>query len=412
MKKTLRKIIDNYIYIFFGIYIITLFMNNTTFFLVNDIVKRSIKIIRYSIYLVFALKILCDWKKGDSVTIPMVVSVILSGVIFICSKNIDIAILVLTIIALRNCEFDKLIKLTFKIFIIMFFITVSLSLLKVIPDWTYSRDNLIRHSLGFYYPTITIGLYLSIILMYCYIKKSNSNYIELLTLETINVFLYSYTDGRLSFILITAILIIMAISKLKIFKMIFKTKVSQQILKVAVYILPVFLCLLTFTLAYMYSNQNVVAEELDTMLSRRLKYTSKAFDNYPVTLFGKDIKWNGWGGYGYVEDNNFEKMEYNYVDISYARVLFDYGIIAEILILYAYTKILSTNYKQKNYWMCIILFFVLIWAFVEPYIVYMGKNIFVLAFGTIINSGKKIKVLDYKYLKGRIKKENDKKITN
>ena len=62
--------------------------------------------------------------------------------------------------------------------------------------------------------------------------------------------------------------------------------------------------------------------------------------------------------------------------------------------------------------MCIILFFVLIWAFVEPYIVYMGKNIFVLAFGTIINSGKKIKVLDYKYLKGRIKKENDKKITN
>ena len=43
MKKTLRKIIDNYIYIFFGIYIITLFMNNTTFFLVNDIVKRSIK---------------------------------------------------------------------------------------------------------------------------------------------------------------------------------------------------------------------------------------------------------------------------------------------------------------------------------------------------------------------------------
>ena len=248
--------------------------------------------------------------------------------------------------------------------------------------------------------------------MYCYIKKSNSNYIELLTLETINVFLYSYTDGRLSFILITAILIIMAISKLKIFKMIFKTKVSQQILKVAVYILPVFLCLLTFTLAYMYSNQNVVAEELDTMLSGRLKYTSKAFDNYPVTLFGKDIKWNGWGGYGYVEDNNFKKMEYNYVDISYARVLFDYGIIAEILILYAYTKILSTNYKQKNYWMCIILFFVLIWAFVEPYIVYMGKNIFVLAFGTIINSGKKIKVLDYKYLKGRIKKENDKKITN
>lgn len=412
MKKTLGKIIDNYIYVFFGIYIITLFMNNTTFFLVNDIVKRSIKIIRYSIYLVFVLKILRDWKKGDSVTIPMVISIILSGIIFICSRNIDIVILILTIIALRNCEFSKLIQLTFKIFIIMFFITVSLSLMKVIPDWTYNRYDLIRHSLGFYYPTITIGLYLSIILMYCYIKRSNSNYIELLTLETINVFLYSYTDGRLSFILITAILIIMAISKLKIFKMIFRTKVSKKILKIAVYVLPVFLSLLTFVLVYMYSNQNVMAKEVDTMLSGRLKYTSDAFENYPVTLFGKDIKWNGWGGYGYVENNNFEKMEYNYVDISYARVLFDYGIIAEILILYAYTKILSINYKQKNYWMCIILFFVLIWAFVEPYIVYMGKNIFVLTFGIIINNGRKIKLLNYEYLKGRIKKENDKEITN
>ena len=56
--------------------------------------------------------------------------------------------------------------------------------------------------------------------------------------------------------------------------------------------------------------------------------------------------------------------------------------------------------------------FVLIWSFVEPYIVYIGKNIFVLTFGIIINNGIEVKALNYDYLKGRIKKENGKEINN
>lgn len=398
MKKNLKSMSSKYMYIIFGLYMMTLFMNNTTFFLTSDIVNIVIKIIRYSIYSLFALNIFLDWKKGNSFTIPMIASLVLSILVFIFSKNKDIVILVLTIIALKNCDFDKLVKVAFGVFLTMILLTVDLSLLKVFPDWIYGRGELIRHSLGLYYPTITQGLYLSVILMYCYLRKSDAKSIELLILETINIFLYTYTNGRLSFILCSFILTMMFLSKFKNIKYITRYAMCKKILKVLCYTFPTLMFLLSFSLSVSYSSGNNIVKNVDHVLSGRLKYSNEALKKYEITLFGTDIKWNGWGGHGYVKNNNFSLSEYNYVDISYIRILFDYGIVVTILILYAYTTILIRSYNQKKYWLCIIILYILIWSFIEPYIIYIGKNIFVLAFRNIINDGKKIRFLDYNFL--------------
>ena len=399
MKENLKSMSSKYMYIIFGLYMMTLFMNNTTFFLTSDIVNVIIKIIRYSIYSLFVLNIFLDWKKGDSFTIPMIASLVLAVLVFIFSKNKDIVIFVLTIIALKNCDFDKLVKVALGVFLTMLLLTVDLSLLKVLPDWTYGRGELIRHSLGLYYPTITQGLYLSVILMYCYLRKSDAKLIELLILETINIFLYTYTNGRLSFILCSFILAMMVISKFENIKYITKYAMCKKILKVLCYTFPILMFLLSFSLSVSYSSGNSIVKNIDQVLSGRLKYSNEALKKYEITLFGKDIKWNGWGGHGYVKNNNFNSSEYNYVDISYIRILLDYGIVATILILYAYTAILIKSYNQKKYWLCIIMFYILIWSFIEPYIIYIGKNIFALAFRNIINEGKKIRFLDYNFLK-------------
>lgn len=409
-----KDIINNIIYIIFGIYMMTLIMNNIASVMTNNSVEKCIKLVRFSIYAIFIFRILYDWKNGEKVTVPMIIMGSVSILIFICSKNIDILILFIVIVAMRKFKIEKLINIAFYVFSAVFLITVNLALLKIIPDWTYIRNEngFIRHSLGFYYPTITIGLYLSIILMYFYIRKNKCSYLELLILETINIFLYSYTDGRLSFILITLILVAMALSKIKILKKAFMSNVTQKVLKKLLYILPIILFIVAILITVLYINKTSLGLKLDQILSGRLKYTSEAFERYQLTPFGQNIKWNGWGGHGYIEENDFLSSEYNFVDISYARILFDYGIITTILILYMYTKVLIENYNKENYWMCFTLIFVLIWSFVEPYIVYIGKNIFVLTFGIIINNGIEVKALNYEYLKGRIKKENGKEINN
>lgn len=100
----------------------------------------------------------------------------------------------------------------------------------------------------------------------------------------------------------------------------------------------------------------------------------------------------GWGGYGHKEIENFN---YNFVDISYAKIILDYGLIFTILILGGYTAILVKNCKEKNYWMFCAICFVLIWALVEPYIIDIGRNVFVISLMPLLEIGK-INNLDYR----------------
>lgn len=96
---------------------------------------------------------------------------------------------------------------------------------------------------------------------------------------------------------------------------------------------------------------------------------------------------------------------YNYVDISYARIIFDYGIIPTIIILLVYTVALVNSIKEKNYWLFTVLIFVCIWSSIEPYLFNIGKNIFILSFVPIFNIGK-IRQFDYNSIKSKFKKES------
>lgn len=401
---------DKFIYFFFSIYITILLLNNTSIFLSNDILLIIIKIIRYICYVAFSVKIFIDWKNGSNITWSIILLGILSILIFLFAHNKNIILLLLALISLRNLNINRLIKITFNIFTFIFLITVILSLIGIFPDWIFYRGNIVRHSLGFLYPTDAIGIYLEIIIMFFYIRKSKSSFTELLVLETINVFLYKYTDGRLSFILISTILGILLLRKFKFIRKLYNYNIIQKTLKILCYTLPIVLFISYNCLAVLYLNNNNFAIKINELLSNRLKYTSEAYENYGVSLFGENIEWNGWGGFGYINTDEMEDFRYNYVDSSYARVIFDYGIIFSVIIILAYTLILLKNYK-KNKWLIFSLFFVLIWSFIEQHIINIGRNIFILAFIPILEIGS-IEYLDYCNLKNKIKGLKNEKIDN
>lgn len=45
--------------------------------------------------------------------------------------------------------------------------------------------------------------------------------------------------------------------------------------------------------------------------------------------------------------------------------------------------LLVKTYRAKDYWLVFIIFYMLIWAFIEPYIINIGRNIFILTFITL-----------------------------
>lgn len=385
MKKIKKININKFMYVIFGIYMLNLIFTNTVLPNISDLFNIALKLIRYICYLGFATKIVFDLKEEKKLTIVMIILLVISLVSFMFSHNKSVIFLLLALMAFRKLNIDTLLKIAYNVLLVTFACIVTLSLLNIVPDWTFNRGDIIRHSLGFIYATDCIGIYLAIVLLYFYIQRLNAPITEIIVLELTNVFLYKYTDGRLSFILITIILGILLLSKIEILRKIFKSKLIQKVINIMCYTLPIILFVIYNCLSYAYPNNNV--KEIDKLLSGRLKYTAQAYEEYKVPLFGKNIEWYGWGGYGYANADKIEDFKYNFVDSSYAKLIFDFGIIYTILIILAYTYCLVNNYNKKNYWTVISVLFVLIWSFIEPYLINLGRNPLVILLIPILEVG-------------------------
>ena len=387
MNQYLEKIkkieFNNLMYVFWGIYVLANFLGMVGIIYANDICQITLKIIRYICYLVFAIKVYFDWREDKIISISFIVIFILAVMITIFAKNNGVICTIIILTALRKLDFDRLIKIALKIFSVAFCTTVGFTLLKIIPNWEFSRGTLTRYSLGFDYAATGVSVYLVTIMMYFYIRKNKATYMELIVLELINLFVYRYTDGRLGFVLITAILFIQLLSKFEFIRNIFNSNLTQKLLKIICHTLPIILFILFHLLVVMYANNNVIANKVNRKLSNRVKLTYQAYRNYDIKLFGDDIKWYSWAGYGYLGVE--EDFTYNLVDSAYSRIIFDYGLIFSALLILGYREILIKHYNDKNYWLLFVILFVLIWSFLEPIILNLGRNMFVLALMPLID---------------------------
>ena len=283
--------LENIIYIFWGIYILTLMLSSTSIALSNEIFNTTLKNIRYICYIFFSIKIISDWKNGAKITLAFIFMMLLAFIIFISSKNIEIVFTILVLFSLRKLEMNKLIKIALNIIFITYFIIVSLAILDIIPDWVYYREKVARHSLGFRYATDAIGIYLSIICMYFYLRRNKATKYEIFVLEVINIFFYGYTDGRTSFILISLVLLMLVFSKVNFIKnCFFKIKV-QKVLKFICYTLPIILFIIFHIMVFLFSTKNNIAIKFDNMITGRVKYAQEAYKKYSINLFGNKIKW-------------------------------------------------------------------------------------------------------------------------
>ena len=277
MDQYLEKIkkinLNNLIYFFWGIYVLSNFLDMVGIIYVNGICQVILKFIRYICYFVFTFKIYYDLKNDKKISIAFIVLFVIAMMVTLLAKNNGIICTLIVLAALRKLDFEKLIKIAFKIFSVAFISTVALTLLRILPNWEFSRGILTRYSLGFDYAATGVSVYLVIIMMYFYIRKNNATYMELLVLELINIFVYRYTDGRLGFVLITLILFIQLFSKFEFIINTFNSNFIQKTLKLICHTLPIILFVLYHLLIVMYASNSPIANKANKLLSNRIKLT-------------------------------------------------------------------------------------------------------------------------------------------
>lgn len=347
----------------------------------NNHIALIFRIIRYLCYLFFMIVIILNYKKTSKWDIALV---ILSSFVAFFSKNKHLIIVILIIISMKSFDLKRIFKVSLATFSTFYALCVIFSLIGIIPDWTFTRGNIIRHSLGFIYPTDCFSIYLVIIFLYFVVFPKKYKILSIFLLEFLNVLLYLYTNGRLSFYLINIVLIIMALLKNKNIYNFSINLLRTKSIKVFSYLLPFLLFVGFAFLVFSYNQGMKYAYVFDDVLSERIRLTSSAFDKYQITLFGEEIKWNGWGGYGYRDTNDMGTFEYNFVDSSYPRILLDYGVIFTFIVLIGYSLILNYYIKNNNLIMYLIFVFILLWSVIEPSIISIPKNILVVAFSILL----------------------------
>ena len=393
MKK--NSIIEKLLYFIFAIYAVTLFANTTAIYLEYDYVEKIVKFIRYGCYLVFAIKAIYLFVKEKNISIANVIFFIISVLVLVFGRSTEFLILFFAINALRDLEFKKIIKIGLILYSILFILTIVLSHFGIVPNWVFHRQETLRYSLGFIYPTDLMSVYVTIVLLYFYTRNIKAKYIELIALEGIAIILFKYTDGRLGLVMTTMIIVLLAISKiLSSTKLLDKIKInSDKLKKIGIILLksvPIIFLIATVLVSFLYRYDIKVINWVDHIISQRILLNSEAMQKYPIEPFGSNVDWIGMGGQYNVAQQD---LNYNYVDMSYLRILFDYGIVGALFIIYAYIKAIGhcIEKDEKITLMCI--FIILIWGLIEPVIFSISRNLFIIYLGQAIARGRNKKLL-------------------
>lgn len=386
LKKS--DIIEKIFYIVIAVYFL---LSGMTLTMIEDIRMISLlaKLGRYVCYVAFLFIITCnvldfsqkltfkgvlfDFLNYFKKHIILVLVLCNTILILFSSKSRAPLILVLLIWACSFYDFKKIIKLYLTVMISFMLFTWATSLFQIVPEIIITRAERQRFSLGFIYPLETMTFFLFLVICYVYIKGKNFNIKDFILIQVVAYLLYALTDARTSYFLVVGVSILALIYE--------KTKIENILKKIS----PKFCYAMVFALVlsilgcgYFYNKDNIILSRLNDLLSTRLELMYRAFQSYGLSLFGEKIKWVGFGGQ---TDPALVEKIYNFVDCGYAKMLLDYGIVFSLFVCVGYAIMYKHAIQKKDYILMLAVTMVLLVSIMEPRIVSIEMNPFVLLLG-------------------------------
>ena len=350
-----------------------------------------ISVIEWIVVALFAVLVLLEifvFKTKQFTWLFCSVLILSIFTIFFTGNSFIVMLLILAM-GLKNISVEKIIKAWLIPTVIVFVGLVILAILEKIPNWAYERNEFkLRYSIGYSYPTPAASFFMFITLAYVYLKKTNITYFELALMSIAATLVYSLTDSRTGWILTMLIIVGALIFKLLKNKIDISKFLSRKSVMFILCLIPLMCILISLLLTYLYAQNVPFAISLNNALSGRLQLQMQAFNNYSQTLFGQSIRWQGWGGYGYVVSP--EDFVYNYIDNAWILMLFDYGIINTILYIFLLSISIYSIVKQKDFWLLFAIIFFILDTLIECFLLNPGTCFIFIMFAMALNIDKKI----------------------
>ncbi|HJJ01039.1 MAG TPA: hypothetical protein OIM11_07850 [Coriobacteriaceae bacterium] len=293
-------------------------------------------------------------RPFDKKLIPVICFFILGCIVWIVSRRVEIIDLVILVWCCRNVDFKKIAITSIGIISIFSLIVVVLSLFGVINDYVWDPGTRNRHGFGFLYCTTLSHLFLTVSLLWIFLRRSALTFVEILGILAIDILIFIFTDAKNSFILVILALVLWFFLKVSKGKF-----AGKKILSISgAWIFPILavlslICFLAFNPSFEFWNI------INKALANRLAQTQATLFTYGVLPFGQEIELVGnWLTPEGVMEISTGSFDTNFVDNSYMHILIYMGWVALAAVVFTLFQLgrwaANTNNKYLTLCLCVI----------------------------------------------------------
>lgn len=205
-------------------------------------------------------------------------------------NNFEVLITVLTCLAIRNEDIDRLFMFLYKYEFLFFVFHTAYAVIRFFlldESLVTVVSGVVRYHFGMGHPN-RFSMYLfNLIILWIYLNFERLRNSHILNIALIGGISYIYTRTRTNLIEIIIVVAFLLMRR----NVPFKESVEKITKKLSMYILPIFAGI-TMVCVYFYSRGNYIVEMMDLFLSSRIRLGAYAFGKYGLTIFGQPISYD------------------------------------------------------------------------------------------------------------------------
>ena len=190
------------------LYLLSVILKMTILVDKSDSLQLILKIIRYVSYIDFSMAIVSKYRKKELIIVVLLSLLFLTSAMN--SKEKAILFYGLILVAAKDIDAGRFLKISLLIQGILLFIIVVFSQIGILEDCLFIRKaGFYRHGLGFTWTTAAPILFFFLQLIYFYIRKEKIKCIELLIIGLIDVYFFVMTNTKMAFAMSGAMFLFM-----------------------------------------------------------------------------------------------------------------------------------------------------------------------------------------------------------
>lgn len=271
------------------------------------------------------------------------------------------------IVASKSIDFDKFIKLTYYVQLIMIAVVIYMYFNGYIRDYSIYRGSVLRHSWGFSHPNqLGVRAFLLMVCR-CYYRRKNLNVIDISLVIAVAVFVNKVANSKTSYYA----LIILAVISIVYTMLVYLDCNMNFFCNICIFT-AVLTNVGSIILSTINLNNYSLLKAFDVVMSKRFSHCYRTMRYYGIGLWGQDVQL-------IVKRPIIGTIYHFWLDNAYMAILLRYGIIVFLIFSTLYIVAMIYLKRSEHFYLLGIMSLYSIYGIMENNYFSMSQNLFLLA---------------------------------